>query len=52
MGKKKNLFQRKSISTLVLILLTNNIFSDDILNSIENHKVKFENVALEIWEYA
>tara|TARA_B100001250_G_scaffold200502_1_gene171924 strand:+ start:3081 stop:4526 length:1446 start_codon:yes stop_codon:yes gene_type:complete len=52
MGKKKNLFQRKSISTLVLILLTNNIFSDDILNSIENHKVRFENVALEIWEYA
>ena len=52
MGKKKNLFQRKSISALVLILLTNNIFSDDILNSIENHKVKFENVALEIWEYA
>ena len=52
MGKKKNLFQAKSISALVLILLTNNIFSNDILNSIETHKTKFENVALEIWEYA
>ena len=52
MGKKKGLFQRKSISLLVLILLANNIHSDDILISINKHKAKFENVALEIWDYA
>ena len=52
MGKKKGLFQRKSISLLVLILLANNIHSDDILISIDKHKSKFENVALEIWDYA
>ena len=52
MGKKKGLFQRKSISLLVLILLANNIYSDDILINIDKHKAKFENVALEIWDYA
>ena len=52
MGKKKSLFQRKSISLLVLILLANTIHSDDILISIDKHKSKFENVALEIWDYA
>ena len=52
MGKKKGLFQRKSISLLVLILLANTIHSDDILISIDKHKSKFENVALEIWDYA
>ena len=29
---KKSLFQRKSISLLVLILLASNVHSDDILN--------------------
>ena len=52
MGKKKGLFQRKSISLLVLILLANNVNSDDILISIDKHKAKFENVALQIWDYA
>ena len=52
MGKKKGLFQRKSISLLVLILLANNVNSDDVLISINKHKAKFENVALQIWDYA
>ena len=52
MGKKKGLFQKQSISFLVLTLLTNTIYSDDILNSINKHKTKFENVALQIWNYA
>ena len=51
-GSENSLFQRKSISLLVLILLANNIHSDDILISIDKHKSKFENVALEIWDYA
>ena len=52
MGKKKGLFQKQSISLLVLILLTNTIYSDDILDSISKHKTKFESVALQIWDYA
>ena len=52
MGKKKGLFQKQSISLLVLTLLTNTIYGDDILNSINKHKTKFENVALKIWDYA
>ena len=52
MGRKKSLFRKQSISALILILLSNNILSDDVLESIELHKTKFQNVALEIWSYA
>ena len=52
MGRKKSLFRKQSISALILILLSNNILSDDVLESIESHKTKFQNVALEIWNYA
>tara|TARA_B100001559_G_scaffold127873_1_gene107385 strand:+ start:573 stop:2018 length:1446 start_codon:yes stop_codon:yes gene_type:complete len=52
MGKKKSIFQKKSISLLVLILITNNINSDAVINSIEIHKEKFENIAINIWNYA
>ena len=52
MGRKKSLFRKQSISVLILILLSNNILSDDVLESIELHKTKFQNVALEIWSYA
>ena len=52
MGRKKSLFRKQSISALILILLSNNILSDDVLESIELHKTKFQNVALEIWNYA
>ncbi|MAU69641.1 MAG: amidohydrolase [Gammaproteobacteria bacterium] len=52
MGKKKGIFQKKSISLLVLILITNNINSDAVINSIEIHKEKFENIAINIWNYA
>ena len=52
MGKKKSIFQKKSISLLVLILITNNINSDAVINSIDVHKEKFENIAINIWNYA
>ncbi len=52
MGKKKGIFQKKSISLLVLILITNNINSDAVINSIDVHKEKFENIAINIWNYA
>ena len=52
MGKKKSIFQKKSISLLVLILITNNIYSDAVINSIDVHKEKFENIAINIWNYA
>jgi len=52
MGKKKGIFQKKSISLLVLILITNNIYSDAVINSIDVHKEKFENIAINIWNYA
>ena len=52
MGRKKNILRKQSISALILILLSNNILSDDVLESIELHKTKFQNVALEIWSYA
>tara|TARA_B100000965_G_scaffold187562_1_gene156534 strand:- start:2 stop:250 length:249 start_codon:yes stop_codon:yes gene_type:complete len=52
MGWKKSLLQKKSISFLVLILFTEVLFGDDVLNSINSHKEKFSKVALEIWDYA
>ena len=52
MGWKKSLLQKKSISFLVLILFTGVLFGDDVLNSINSHKEKFSEVALEIWDYA
>ena len=52
MGWKKSLLQKKSISFLVLILFTEVLFGDDVLNSINSHKEKFSEVALEIWDYA
>ena len=48
----KSLSRRKSISFIVFVLSTSAIFSDDVLNSIDHHKSKFENIALEVWEYA
>ena len=48
----KSLSRRKSISFIVFVLFTSAIFSDDVLNSIDHHKSKFENIALELWEYA
>jgi aminobenzoyl-glutamate utilization protein B len=48
----KSLSRRKSISFIVFVLFTSAIFSDDVLNSIDHHKSKFENIALEVWEYA
>ena len=50
MGWKKSLLQKKSISFLVLILFTEVLFGDDVLNSINSHKEKFSEVALEIWD--
>ena len=52
MGWKKSLLQKKSISFLVLILFTDILLGDDVLNSINTHKEKFSEVALEIWGYA
>ena len=52
MGWKKSLLQKKSISFLVLILFTEVLFGDDVLNSINSHKEKFSEVALKIWDYA
>ena len=52
MGRKKNIFQRKSIGFITFILISNLIFAEDIIHSINDHKNNFENVALEIWEFA
>ena len=46
MDWKKSLLQKKSISFLVLILFTEILFGDDVLNSINSHKEKFSEVAL------
>ena len=35
-----------------MFILSNNILSDVLLESINTHKTKFENVALEIWNFA
>ena len=48
----KSLSRRKAISFIDFVLFSSAIFSDDILNSIDHHKSKFENIALELWEYA
>ena len=52
MNKMKNLLQKKSIIYLTIFILSNNILSDVLLESINTHKTKFENVALEIWNFA
>ena len=52
MNKIKNLLQKKSIIYLTMFILSNNILSDVLLESINTHKTKFENVALEIWNFA
>ena len=52
MGRKNSSFQKKSISLIVIILFSSVISSDDVLKSINYHKAKFENIALEVWEFA
>ena len=52
MGRKKNIIQRKSVSLLILILLCLHVSSDDVANSINKHKSKYETIALQIWDYA
>ena len=42
----KKFTSKKSISFLVLILFTEVLFGDDVLNSINSHKEKFSEVAL------
>ena len=52
MGRKKNMFQRKSISFLAFVIISNLIIAEDIIYSIKDHKENFQDVALEIWEFA
>ena len=52
MGRKKNIFQRKSIGFITFVLISNIIVAEDIIHSINKHKHNFEDVALEIWEFA
>ena len=52
MGRKKNIFQRKSISFLAFVIISNLIIAEDIIHSIKDHKDNFQDVALEIWEFA
>ena len=52
MGRKKNILQRKSISFITFVLISNLIIAEDIIHSINNHKDNFEDVALKIWEFA
>ena len=52
MNQMKNLLQKKSIIYLTIFVVSNNIYSNALLDSINTHKTKFENVALEIWNYA
>ena len=52
MGWKKNIFQRKSIGFITFVLISNIIVAEDIIHSINKHKHNFEDVALEIWEFA
>ena len=52
MGRKKNIFQRKSIGFITFVLISNLIIAEDIINSINDHKDNFEDVALKIWEFA
>ena len=52
MGWKKNKIQRKPIGFIGLLFISINISSDFVLESINNHKQKFEDVAMEIWDYA
>ena len=52
MGWKKNIFQRKSISFLAFVIISNLIIAEDIIHSIKDHKDNFQDVAIEIWEFA
>ena len=52
MGWEKSLFRKKSVNLIIFILFASGISSDDVLKSIDYHKTKFENIALEVWEFA
>ena len=52
MNQIKNLLLTKSIIYLTIFILSNNIYSDALLESSHTHKAKIEKVALEIWDYA
>ena len=52
MGWKNYKIQTKSISLVFLTLFFNIITANDINESLVKHKDTFNNVALEIWNYA
>ena len=52
MGWKKNKIQREQIGFIGLLFISINISSDFVLESINDHKQKYEKVAMEIWNYA
>ena len=52
MGWKKSKIQKKSISFIALLIISTYISSDSVKESIKNHKEKYEEVALKIWNYA
>ena len=52
MGWKKNKIQKKSISFIALLFVSTHISSDFVKESIKNHKEKYEEVAMKIWNYA
>ena len=52
MGWKKNKIQRKPIGFIGLLFISINISSDFVLDSVNNHKQKYEDVAMKIWNYA
>ena len=52
MGWKKSKIQKKSISFIALLFISAYISSDSVKESIKNHKEKYEEVALKIWNYA
>lgn len=52
MGWKNYKIQTKSISLVFLTLFFNIINANDISESLVKHKDTFNNVALEIWNYA
>ena len=51
-GLEKNKIQREQIGFIGLLFISINISSDFVLESINDHKQKYEKVAMEIWNYA
>ena len=52
MGRKINKFQRRLFSLIFLLNLNSQVYAEILDKSINNHKEQFEQVAMDLWNFA